>query len=151
VKEIIVIKNKEGKLNVNVLRPTPDEKRKQDQQASKPAKEGGKAPQLQIDRLKLSIGRVIYRDYSQGGKPAEQVFDINIKDRVYTNISNPSAVISLIMFEALTRTSLSRLANLDMNMFKDGASGALSEGLGLIGDGVDGAENTAKGLLKLFQ
>ncbi len=145
VKEIVVIKNREGKLNVDALKPTQKEK------AGSQKASAGKAPMLQIDRLKMSIGRVVYRDYSQGEKPVEQVFDINIKDRMYTNIQNPSAVISLIMVEALTRTSIARLANLDMGLFQDGAAGALSKGLGLVGDGVDQAEKTTKGLLSLFK
>ena len=145
VKEIIVIKNRDGQLNVDALKATGEEKRKSEAPKSKT-----EMPPLKIDRLSLTVGRVVYKDYSGGGSPMVQEFDVNIQDRVYTNIENPAAIVSLIMFEALTRTTLSRLANLDISSFKDQATGALSQGLDLVGGGADTAENAAKNILDLF-
>ncbi|HTL69692.1 MAG TPA: AsmA family protein [Candidatus Eisenbacteria bacterium] len=152
LREVCVVKNKDGKLNIDAAKPTQQEKEKQKQAAApaEPRKPGAKGPKLKIDKLYLSIGKVTYKDYSAGGAPAVQEFPIDIKDRVYTNIDNPSAIVSLIMFEALTRTTLSRLAGLDVGVFKDGALGAISGGLGLVSDGAEGLEKKAKGLLKLF-
>ena len=145
LKEIVVIKNAAGELNINALKPSEQEKKAQ------PAKTEGQAPKLMIDKLSLTIGRVIYKDYSQGGEPKAQVFDIDIQDRQYTHIDNAPAVVSLIMFEALTRTSLSKLTNLDIGGFKDGAGSVLTNGLGLAGGVAGKAENTAKNLLSLFK
>jgi uncharacterized protein involved in outer membrane biogenesis len=154
LREVQVVKNKDGKVNVEAAKPTEKEKEKQKQSqqaAAQPKTTGAKGPKLKIDKLVLSIGKVTYKDYSGGGpKPAVQDFEINIKDRVYTNIDNPSAIVSLVMFEALTRTTLSRLAGLDLGVFKDGALGAISGGLGLVSDGAEGFEQKAKSLLKLF-
>lgn len=147
--ELTVIKNRKGELNVNALKPSPAEKEKA-KKAQEPDKKGSPKPTLQIDKLVLSIGRVTYKDYSGGGEPKVQVFDIQIKDRIYTNIQNPSMIVSLIMMEALTRTTLSRLADLDMDVFKDGAAGALGGGLELLKDGTQTFEDTTKGVLKLF-
>jgi uncharacterized protein involved in outer membrane biogenesis len=149
LKEVIVIKNKDGKLNIDALKPTPQEKEKQKKTKEDRAK--GKAPKLMIDNLYLSIGRVVYKDYSKGGEPSIQEFNIDIKERQFKHIDNPSSVVSLIMFEALTHTTLSRLANLDLSMFKDGAMGVLSEGLGLVGDGANTFEDTAKSVAGLFK
>ena len=111
-----------------------------------------KPPKLMIDKLSLSIGKVVYKDYSQGGQqPQVQTFDINIQNREYRNIDNPSAIVSLVMFEALTRTSLSRLANLDLDSFKEGGIQALSKGLGVVSDGTDVVQNTTKQLLNLIK
>lgn len=148
LKEMTVVRNKDGKLNVDSVKPT-EEQKKEAKQKAKPAS-GQKPPKLMIDKLFLSIGRVVYEDYSAGGEPQIQTFDINIKDREYTNIDNPSAVVSLLMFEALTRTSLSSLANLDVNAFKEGGIQALSKGLGVVGDGADVVQNSAKQLLNLL-
>ncbi len=145
LKEIVVIKNANGEVNINALKPTQKEK------GTEPAKAQGQAPKLQIDKLSLTVGRVVYKDYSQGGAPKVQVFDINIQDRQYANIDNVQAVVSLIMFEALTRTSLSRLADLDLDVFKDGASGVLTHGLGLAGGVAGQAEDTAKGILSFLK
>lgn len=150
LREIVVVKGKDGRLNVDAVKPSKEQREAEKAKAREKAKPKGRAPKLQIDKLTLSIGRVIYRDHSAGGKPSEQVFDINIKDRTYTNIDNPSVVVSLIMFEALTRTSIARLAGLDIDVFKDGAIGALAGGLGLVGDAAQGFEEQAKGLLNLF-
>lgn len=149
LKEVVVVKNKDGRLNVDAAKPKAEDKEKQ--KKAKQDKAKGKAPKLMIDKLYLTIGHVVYKDYSSGGaQPAVQEFNINIKDRVYTNIDNPSAIISLIMVEALTRTTISRLAGLDVSVFKDGALGAISGGLGVVGDGTDSLESAAKGIASLF-
>ncbi len=145
LKEIVVIKNRAGQLNIDALKPSESEKKK----AKEPSK--GEAPQLKIDKLFLSIGRVIYKDYSQGGSPKTEVFDVNIQNRIYTNIDDPGVIVSLIMFEALTRTTLSKLTNLDLSLFKDQAGGAPSGGLGIMGQGADKAEAAAQKILSLFK
>lgn len=145
LKELVVVKNTQGELNVNALKPKESEK----QESKKPSE--GQAPKLKIDKLSLTIGRVVYRDYSQGGEPNTQVFDVNIQDRQYTNIENIPGLVSLIMFEALTRTSLSKLTDLDIGGFKDQATNLLGDGFGLVKDGTGGLGDTAKGLLKLFK
>ena len=145
LKEMIVIKNKEGKVNVESVKPSDKEKKQSHEKAK--AASGGKPPKLHIDKLVLSIGQVVYKDYSAGGEPQIQSFDINIKDREYNNIDNPQQIVSLVMFEALTRTSLSRLASLDLDSFKEGGIGALSKGLGVVADGTDSVATSAKELL----
>ena len=145
IKQLTVIKNKDGKTNVEAVKPSTKEKKQPHEKAN--AASGGKAPKLHIDKLVLSIGQVVYKDYSAGGEPQVQSFDINIKDREYTDIDNPAQVVSLVMFEALTRTSLSRLANLDIDSFKEGGIQALSKGLGAVTDGTEAVSTTAKQLL----
>ncbi len=141
VKEVVVIKNRDGNLNVNAMKPTEEDKTK-----SKKGETKGQMPALKIDRLSLTVGRVVYKDYSAGGAPSVQVFDINIQDRVYTNIQNPTVLVSLIMSEALARTTLSRIANLDISSFTD----LKDQATGLVGGGADKMENTAKNILKMF-
>lgn len=140
MEKLTVIKNKKGELNVNTLKSAKKAENK------KPSK----APELMIDRLSLTIGQVIFKDYSAGGAPQVQTFDIQIKDRVYTRVSNPASIASLIMFEALTRTSLARLADLDMGFFQSSAAGALAEGLGFAKDGAEEVTKTAKNILNMF-
>ena len=121
---------------------------------SKPGKPDvkGRRVNLQIDKLYLTVGRVVFKDYSHGGaEPMVQVFDINLQDRLFQNVTDPSAVVRLVMFESLARTTLNRLANLDVSLFKDGAAGALSGGLGAVTEGADTMEATAKKIASLFQ
>lgn len=150
LKEIVVVKNKDGQLNVNALKPKTEGEKPAARPDEKPSA-GTQPTKLQIDKLYLTIGRVVYKDYSAGSAPAVQTFDINMKDREFTNITDPKTVISLIMFEALTRTTLSRLTDLDLNNFKDGAVGVLAGSLGLVGDSAQSVGDKAKKLLNLFQ
>ena len=144
LRELVVVKNAKGELNIDALKPKHSRE-------SEPKKPQGQAPKLKIDRLSLTIGRVVYKDYSLGEQPSIQVFDIDIQDRQYTHIEDVQAVVSLIMFEALTRTSLSRLAGFDIDIFRDEAGSLLTSGLGIVKDQADNLSDTAKGLLSLFK
>ncbi len=146
LKQLVVIKNKDGRVNVDAVKPAKGESRER-----AAAKSKGEGPKLKIDKLYLSIGRVVYKDYSLGGEPRVEVFDVNMQDRVFTNIEDPNAVVSLVMFEALTKTTLSRLANLDLGSFEGGAGDAVGGLSNFVGKGSDGVENAAKGILSLFQ
>lgn len=141
LKELVVIKNKEGKLNVDAVKPRRDEKKPSS------SKETGKAPKLRIDSLFLTIDKVIYKDYSLGGEPKVEVFDIRIKDREYRNIEDPKALVNLIMFEALTKTTLGRLANLDTRLFREG----FGSGIDIMEGGTDKLERAARGFFSLFE
>lgn len=151
LKELIVVKNRDGKLNIDAVKPTPKENA-ESKEKQKQAREKKKPMKLRIDRLRLSIGRVVYRDYSGGrSSPAEQVFEINMKDRVFTDINDPAVVVNIVMFEALTKTALSRILSLDTDMFKEGTMNALSKSFDLVDDGSQTIEKTAKSLFKLFE
>lgn len=150
LEELIVIKNAEGKLNIDAVKPSKEETAKR-KEKEKEAQEKKKPLKLQIDRLKLSIGRVAYKDYSGGRKePAVQIFDINMRDKVFTDIHEPGAVVSVVMFEALTRTTLSRILGLDTSMFKEGALDTLSKSFDLVSGGSDKLEEATKGIFGLF-
>lgn len=108
LKELLIVKNKDGKLNLDYLKPAGSEKATTD----KPAKTA-KAPQIQIDSLRLKIGKVIYKDYSKGGAPSVQEFSLNL-DESYNNISNINAILPLIMTKALYNTTIGKLVNFDV-------------------------------------
>ena len=112
LKELIVVKNEEGEVNINYLKPAPSKK------AEKNEKKKGSAqkmtlPDIRIDRLHLRIGKVIYKDYTGGGEPLVQEYDIRL-DETHHDISNPSALVGLIVAKAIMNTSISQLADLDM-------------------------------------
>ncbi len=91
LREMLLEKNKEGKLNVDSLKVA-----KQEGAKGKPAKQ----MPLAIDMLRLDIGRLISRDYSAGKEPSVQVYDINIH-RVYKNITSAQQLVALILSEPL--------------------------------------------------
>jgi len=120
LKEFVVVKNEKGELNLDSLKVVQAQKT-----GEKPGeKAGGKAPQIQIDRLRLKIGRAVYKDYTASPAPRVTEFNVNI-DEEYTNITNPYTLVSLIVVKALTNTSISRLTNFDIK----GLSGNISDTL----------------------
>ena len=116
--EFVVIKNEKGELNLDSLKVV------QAQKEGKPPQEKEKAPDIKIDKLQLTIGKVIYKDYSKGGKPAVREFNINL-DETYTDITNPYSLVSLIVVKALMNTTIASLTNFDLS----GLQGTVGETL----------------------
>ena len=156
LRELLIVKNKDGKLNLDYLKPAGSEKAS----SEKPAKPA-KAPQIHIDQLRLKIGKVIYKDYSKGGNPSVQEFSLNL-DESYSNISNINALVPLIMSKVLYNTTLGKLVNFDMKGLTSqlDLSGMNLDSLGLgsfkglSGDAANGLSKTAdkavKGVADLF-
>ncbi|MCP5004802.1 MAG: hypothetical protein GY941_12805 [Planctomycetes bacterium] len=120
LREFFVIKNKEGVLNIDSLRVVKDTKEKKEEKVEE-KKEKREMPELQIDLLKLKIGKVVYKDYTKGTAPTVKEFNVNI-DEQYENISDPYAFSSLILVRALKNTSIANLANFNLGPFQEEAS-----------------------------
>jgi len=88
LKEMILTKNKYGAMNVDALKVSDDK---------------GKAPSeampMQIDELRLSIGRIILKDYT-GPKPIIEVHDINAK-KISKNITSAHQLVMLVLMEGM--------------------------------------------------
>jgi len=72
MKELVVVKNKEGVLNIESLKAVQGAQQPQQQpgqKATPPAEKKEKMPEMKLDLLKLKIGRVLYKDYSKGTPP----------------------------------------------------------------------------------
>lgn len=124
LKEFVVIKNKDGKININSLIPAQAQK-KSEKPAEKP-KKTGVAPKIQIDRLLLRVEKVIYKDYSgKSSEPLVKEFNINLNES-FTNIENPAAVVSLIIVKALMNTPIASLVNIDLGALQASVSEALA-------------------------
>ncbi len=121
LKEILVVKNKDGQLNLDKLKAIQS---KQEKEPVIKKASSSKMPQLQIDNLDLKIGKVIYKDYSLGETPKVREYDINI-DEQYTNISDPKILASLIVSRALMHTTISSLTNFDLKSVNQGLSETL--------------------------
>ncbi len=121
LKEFVVEKNAKGELNLDALRTVQAQK-----DGKKPSQEApGKAPAIRIDSLGLSIGTVIYRDYSKGVQPDVKIFNINLNES-YTNIDDPYELASLIVVKALMNTSIASLANFDLRGLQGTVGGTIA-------------------------
>ena len=101
LKEMGVIKNKEGKLNVESLKVIEEAKKPTDVK-KKPAE----TMPIQIDELVLSAGKVVYKDFTAGPRPSVQVYDIGFKNKTYKNITSVQQMITLILSESLKGTAI---------------------------------------------
>ena len=150
LKELIVVQNEKGQLNLDSLKVARAKKEK------KPVKkpEKTKMPDIQIDELRLKIGKVIYKDYLKAPHPAIREFKVNIDER-YENITDPRALVNLVVVKALTKTTISSLVHFDLWPFKketteifDKTTGALGKGIEKTAD--ETVEKVAEELKKLL-
>ena len=118
MKEFTVVKNEKGKLNLDSLKVVQAQKSGK----SPKAQAGAKAPEIQIDKLRLKVGKVVYKDYSGSGAPRIMEYDVRI-DEEYRNITDPYALVSLIVVRSLTNTTISNLTNFDLK----GLGGSVSD------------------------
>ena len=79
--------------------PPPDKGKKE---KAAPAK----VMEMQIDVLKLNIGKVVYKDYSRGDKPVVQAYDVQIKDKTYENITSGGQLAAIVMTSAMGPTAI---------------------------------------------
>ncbi len=109
LKEMIVVKDKEGKMNVDSLKVIEDQK-KAAEEAKKSKKEEPKNPApelaLQIDELKLNVERVILKDYSKSEEPVISVFDVALRDKTFKDIKSAQQLVTLIMVNAMGPTAI---------------------------------------------
>jgi len=141
LKEFVVVKNEKGELNLDSLKSV---KKSKEAKEEKP-KEESKMPEIQIDVFHLKIGRVLYKDYSGGGKPQVNEFDVGI-DEKYENITNPQALASLIITKALMNTTIAKLTNFDLGSLQQDVTGVLKLGTSVATETVGKAAETLGGV-----
>ncbi|MFH1854211.1 MAG: AsmA family protein [Candidatus Omnitrophota bacterium] len=140
LKEFVIVKNSNGKTNLEFLKNLKEKNRKETGQ-----KEKSGSPKMDIDRLSLRIGKVIYKDYSGGGKPVVSEYNINI-DSNYKNVKNPEEIIQIIVAKALMNTAIGRLT--DFNQLKEMPLNALGEERNILKKTVGDLKNIIKSPFK---
>jgi len=105
---MVVVKNKDGLLNVDALKVAqkPDKPAKVPEEKKKKKKKKTKPMSMQIDALTLNIGKVVYKDYSRGEPPSVEAYDGGIKGKTYKNITSAQKMAVLIMVEAMGQTAI---------------------------------------------
>jgi hypothetical protein len=122
LKEFLVVKNKNGKLNLDSLKPV---QKTQTKAKPEPKKDTAKTPEFKIDTLHLKVGKVIYKDYTGKGRASVKEFNVNI-DQKFENITDPQSLTRLIVAKALMNTTIGQLANFDVGAL----SASVSQSLG---------------------
>lgn len=135
LRELIVVKDKDGELNLRSLKIAKAEK---EEKEPVQAEEGQEKKELnfKVDLLELKIDKVIYKDYSQGEKPVIKTYKVNI-DENFEDITDIKQFAKLILIRALVRTTISRLAGFDMTLLSDSLMGIIGGAGKVTGDALD--------------
>ncbi|MBU4304100.1 MAG: AsmA family protein [Candidatus Omnitrophica bacterium] len=148
LKEFIVVKNKDGVLNLDSLKAVQTAHQPQQQQARKsplPAEKKEKMPEMKIDKLRLKIGKVVFKDYSKGAAPEVKEFNVNI-DESFENITDPQALIRIILVKALSNKDLLKLLNFDLGSIANGLTGTVKDAGTIIQDITGNTLDLGKGV-----
>jgi len=93
ISEIVVIKDPEGKMNIDVVKKIAKHDVAQESGKGKP---GGPPPTgqgkmktvpFEIDRVTISLGKVIFKDYSSGGRPQVLTVQLGIFKAQFRDVS----------------------------------------------------------------
>ena len=122
LKELLVVKNENGEINLNALKTTQKEEEKEPGEKKKEAE----MLEIQIDVLDLKIGKVVFKAYTGGEAPVVREFNINVERR-FENISDPRTIPNLIIVEALKNTPIAKLAGFDLASIQEGVSKSMDE------------------------
>ena len=142
LKEFLVVKDKDGKLNLDSLKVIQNQKKKDVKKEEKKG-EAIKPSDVAIKNLSLKVERVVFKDYSKGDEPKVKEFNLNINEN-YSDIENLQAVAALIIVKVMTKTTLASLTSFDVTGLSDSVSGALSGATDVAQKAVGEAADTAK-------
>jgi uncharacterized protein involved in outer membrane biogenesis len=142
LKELVVVKNQAGELNLDSLKRAQSQGRSEKRTGDVESGEG-KTPQIQIDVLKLAIGKVVYKDYSNPDQTVVKEYNINIDER-FENITDPNTLVSLIMTKALMKTALRGFADFDTQQLREDAQAAAQKTKEAAAEEIDKARQVAQ-------
>jgi len=92
LKEMVLTKNKEGKLNVDSLKIVH------------PSKSSPSVP-MRIDLLNLSIGKIVFKDYTTGTQPSVRVYDVN-RHKSYKGVPTAQLLALLVLAEPMKAATI---------------------------------------------
>jgi len=143
--ELVVVKSEQGKVNLHSLQAIKASKQPAaPQQEQRPA---APPPPITVDTLELNIGKVVYKDYSAGTAQVKE-FNVDVHERFH-HITNPYALVGLIVTRALIKTTVARLTNLDLGALQSEVTTLLRDSLDQTLEGVrKGAIGPAEDALK---
>ena len=132
----LFIRIKERELNLNLIKAIQP---KEDEVIEENAKK--KIHRLQIDLLKIKVGKVIYKNYPVKLPIIVREFNINIHEQ-YEDVTEPSALVGVILSKIfLTNVKVGRLVAPDMGPVREELAQALKKATELVPEpGQEGEE-----------
>lgn len=121
MKQFTVVKNKAGELNLDRLKALQGTQQKPAPEVAKKPKAPSKPVPIQIDIMRLKLGRVVYTDLA-AGSPDKTVL-INL-DQTFQNITDLNSVIRLIVLQAMMSSGIANIVNFDIRGLEGTLMGA---------------------------
>ncbi|MFC1666398.1 hypothetical protein ACFL0P_00810 [Candidatus Omnitrophota bacterium] len=131
LREFTVVKNKSGETNLGYVK---------NMRSGKQKKASG-AVDIEIDKMRLKIGKIIYKDHSSGKEPIVSEYNINL-DSKYRNIKDLNEIVRIITTRALVTTAIESVT--DFGKVTDMASDALKDAKGILGKTASELKNIIK-------
>jgi hypothetical protein len=105
LKEVTIIRDKDGKLNVDALKASQEGEKQEKQKTEKKTKT--EMMPIQIDEMRLNLGKVIFIDYSKSpDNPVVQAYDLHLENKVFKDIGSVNELVTTIMMQALGPTAI---------------------------------------------
>ena len=128
LKELTIVKNKNGDVNLNELKSIAEGSKKssasKEEKAFSEKKTASEIPPVRIDELLLKVDRVVYKDYSRGTLKVRNI-DINLDER-YENITDVEKLVNLIVLKTLMSAGLMNIAGLAVDEIRGQVSDLLA-------------------------
>ena len=142
MKQFTVVKNEKGELNLDRLKALQGTQKPSAPAAGQGPKTAAKPMPIQIDMMRLKIGKVVYVDYSWGS-PSTKEFLINL-DQSFQNITDLNSVVRLIVLKAMMSSGISNLVNFDIGDLEGTLTGAFNTSTKLAAQAAAKSLNTLK-------
>jgi len=141
--QLIIVKNAEGQMNLAALKPKAKSGPKKLAKENMDEDTKKKAPQIQIDHLVLKVGKVVYKDYSGGGKPSVREFNVNISQEL-TDVTDVRKLLGLVASRVIAQSAINAPFDFTAGLLKD-VSGTPKQ----VADTLKNTVNTLKNTIKL--
>ncbi len=138
LKELLIIRNRAGHLNFMSIKSL--------QKPGMPTRK--KTGAFKIDKLYLSVGKVIYKDYYKNRAAMIKVYNIGLRNQLFENVDDPKVLVSTIMYKALMQTDIYQLINFNMDILKEDLTEVIDRGGAIIKEFSQGASQTIKDTAK---
>jgi uncharacterized protein involved in outer membrane biogenesis len=144
LKEVVLVKNTDGKMNLDKLKALQQKTSEKPAPGTAPAQKKEEMPEIQIDVLQLKVDKVVYKDYSKGGDPVITEKMIGLDERI-ENITDPNSLVQIIVLKALMKTPFADLPELKIDGLKSMVSGTVDVAGGVTKGVVDTTGKIIKG------
>jgi hypothetical protein len=105
LKEMVVVRNEQGKLNVDALNVAQKGKKDKPQEKKEEKQLG-----MQMDVVTLNLGKVVVKDYSKDpNQPTIQAYDLGV-NKTFKNVKSAEQFATLVLVEAMGPTALKNAA-----------------------------------------